>query len=435
MCACWQMLSETLAMDVLDQSTSTMPPGVGGGSSTVARCGGGLMDSPGSCLSSGYCSDDAGSGHDGVFSGRHGKDCWMSTTPDVDAVDLLPPPPTFDDSAAAAVTSCHDPVCAVDKFDDVVDNWLFHSVSVPSPCVEDWPPLPPLSAATSHHGLDDLPTDSVLADLLLNQSAYTAASSTHPAPPEATESTDVSTATTAAAAELGGKPAPADTATLSSSCQPEVGGSTTTKRTLELLDSCESSAARRRRSSPCTACRGRLPEVTSSVTSSKPPPPPHRAVCSECSTAAAAADAERRRSTTSTTCTAPSSSSSSTTAGAEVDLCRLSTLRPDWPGFADLVASEPAVCPLDPPPADADRASVGPESPSTSNPDADKPAETSAAAVYVSESSRTLASRPVILEALLRSSSRLDANKGSSAALVWVCGCLPTGSRAFYGGC
>jgi len=117
----------------------------------------------------------------------------------------------------------------------------------------------------------------------------------------------------------------------------------------------------------------------------------------------------------------------------DVDLARLTALRPEWPGFADVVAGEPAACP----PSDANSAvslcdddrSVT-ESP-TKNSDADQPTpETVAAAAVSGESSRSATSRPVILEALLRSSSRLDANKGSSAALVLMSR-LPAASGAF----
>lgn len=380
------MLSETLAMD---EST----PG-----SSTTRSSGGLIDSPGSCLSSGYCSDDTGSGgHDDVFFGRHGKDCWMSSA-DVDTVDLLRGSlPPFDAelsctasvTAATAAVSCHDSVIDTTiKFDDVVDNWLFNSMSVPSPCVDDWPLRPPALSTSTSEELEDLPTDSVLADLLLNQSAYMAAS-THLTRPEV--ETDISTQS----AELGRKPP--ETVTTAGVCQTEVGSSmSATKRTLE-LETCESSATRRRRSSPCRAC-SRIPEVTSSSTSGNTAKMHRAAMCSDCST-----DAERRQSTS--VCT--------TSSTADVDLSRLSTLRPDWPGFADVVASD-AVCPLQSS-SDTNSASVCYDRSVIESPDVDRPATESA--VVSSESSRTTTSRPVILEALLRSSSRLDANKGSSAAL------------------
>lgn len=345
--------------------------------STTTRCSGGLIDSPGSCLSSGYCSDDTGSGgHDDVFFGRHGKDCWMSSA-DVDTVDLL----RGSLLSSAAVVGGHDSVIdATIKFDDVVDSWLFNSMSVPSPCVDDWPLRPPALSTSTSQRLEDLPTDSVLADLLLNQSAYTAAS-THLTRPEV--ETDISTQS----AELGRKPP--ETVTSAGVCQTEVGSSmSTTKRTLE-LETCESSATRRRRSSPCRAC-SRVPEVTSSSTSGNTAKMHRAAMCDDCST-----DTEQRQSTS--VCTSPSTG--------DVELSRLSTLRPDWPGFADVVASEPPQSSSDA--SDCDDRSV------IESADVDRPATETA-----SESSRTAMSRPVILEALLRSSSRLDANKGSSAALV-----------------
>jgi len=382
------MLSEPVSMEDLDNSTL--------GSSTASGSGSaGLIDSPGSCLSSGYCSDDAGSGHDDVFFGRHGKDCWMSTA-DVDTVDLLRGSlPPFDvdlsctTSSAAAAGLCHDSVVdTAVKFDDIVDNWLFHSMSVPSPCDDhDWPlPSSTLSTSASHE-LDDMPTDSVLADLLLNQSAYTAASRQLSRP-----ETEMNNQTPSV--ELGLKPS--ETVTTSGV---EVSSSSlltmpTTKRTLD-LGSCESSATRRRLSSPCRGCCG-VPEVTSGNTST---------TCCDCST-----DSARRRS--SSVCTAPST--------AEVDLSRL---RAEWPGFADVVASEP-VCPTDTNSAGDDE-DMAESTTKNSNVD-DTESETASASA---ESSLTRTPRPVILEALLRSSNKLDANKGSSAALVLICG-LTSGTGA-----
>jgi len=106
------MLNETtLAMDELDQSSSSTPPGatssthrrrsapVGGGGGG----GGALIDSPGSCMSSGYCSDEASSsgGHDGLFFGR--RDCWMMSGDDpVDSPVLLRGSPSPFDPADAA---------------------------------------------------------------------------------------------------------------------------------------------------------------------------------------------------------------------------------------------------------------------------------------------------------------------------------------------
>ena len=389
------MLSEQRAMEELDKSVFR---------TSTAGCGsasGGLVDSPSSCLSSGYCSDDAASGHDDVFFGRHGKDCWMSSA-DVDTVDLLRCSlPSFDadlssTASAAAAAVCHDSV--VDKFDDIVDNWLFNSMSVPSPCVDsDWP-LPPSSAsapsASASEGLEDLPKDSVLADLLLNQFAYTAAS-THLARPEV----QIDHPMPSAAAEPSRKP---ETMTTSAgACQTEAtSGISATKRTLD-AESCESSAARRRRSSPCRGCCSNLPEVTSpsafgSTTTSKS----HRAaaVCCDCST-------ESARRSPGSAC-APSST--------EVDLSRLSALRPEWPGFADLVVGK-AASPLE---LSSDSVSKTTESPTESRDVEDSESD---AASLSAESSRTVTSRPVILEALLRSSNRLDANRGSSGALVQIC--------------
>ena len=312
----------------------------------------------------------------------------------------------------------------------MVDQWLFNSMSgVPSPCVDDWPLPPPVATtttSTSSEGLDDLPTDSVLADLLRNQSAYTAAAaSAHLARPQALDAADLRTTETGRkavssetdrrpASETGGRRAPHEAA---GTCQPpEVGWSTTTtKRTLEPEESGETSAARRRRSSPCRGCRHRALEMTSSMTSS--------------ATSSSSSSSKVHLAVTAATCEDCSTTSSSSTAAAapaDLDLGRLSSaLRPDWPGFADVVAcGDPSARPLDTASTDAgssgsDRRSVvvAAESCSTKNSDADQP---DPAGVVSSEAGRSHAtSRPVILEALLRSSSRLDANKGSSAALVY----------------
>lgn len=360
-----------------------------------------LVYSPGSCLSSGYCSDDAASASDDVFFGRHGKDCWMSST-NIDTADLLGGSP-FDAelSTTAAGAICHESVVdTAVKFDDVVDNWLFNSMSVPSPCVDDdWPlPAPGLSAAASR-GLDDPPTDSVLADLLLNQSAYTAAS-THlnPTRPEvAVEKTIPSMVTT----EPSRKP---DVVTSSGACPSESTSTSSlsaTKRTLD-ADSCESSASRRRRSSPCRGiCR--LPEVTSSsspAAGSTTTIIHQAALCCDCST-------ESVQRCFSETFSTPTST--------EVDLCRLSSvLRPEWPGLADVVISEPTCSPETS--SDSTCEDRHNTESLTKNPDVEEGvSETS------TEPRRTeMPSRPVILEALLRSSSKLDANKGSSVALVLI---------------
>ena len=369
------------------------------GSNVITGGGGGcgLIDSPGSCLSSGYCSDDAGSGHDDVFFGRHGKDCWMSSA-DVDTVDLLRGslPPPFDSEmpcAAASVTAAGSHDSAVDtavKFDDIVDNWLFNSMSVPSPCV-DWPLPPPALSTSTSEGLDDLPTDSVLADLLFNQSAYTAASKPEVEMPPAV-------------VVVGRKPEVA--APTAGACQadapPSLSAMAATKRTLD-SDNCESSAARRRRSSPCHGCSCAAPEMTSSSSTSTKA---HRAATRcDCSTTNSTA---RRRSVS--VC-APTSSG-------DVDLSCLSALRPEWPGFADVIAasdleSHAAAA------AAATAVSLCDDEPTSKISDVEEPPPGSAA--VSTESSRTVTPRPVMLEALLRSSSRLDANKGSSAALVLIC--------------
>jgi len=364
------------------------------GKSTAGCCssGCGLVYSPGSCLSSGYCSDDAGSGHDDVFFGRHGKDCWMSSA-DIDTVDLLRcslPPFDAELSSSASAAICHDSVVdTAVKFDDIVDNWLFNSMSVPSPCVDnDWPLPPPALSTSTSEELDDLPTDSVLADLLLNQSAYTAAA-THFTRPEV----EINNKMPAAVIESNRKPETMKSA--ASACQTEASSSlaaiSATKRTLE-VESCESSAARRRRSSPYRGC-DHTPEVTSSSTSGTTTKLGRAAtVCCDCSTESA-----RRRSES--FCAPPST---------EVDLSSLSVLRPEWPGFADVVVSE-LVC-LPEMSSDSVR-----DDRTEKNPDVEERTTESAA-----ESSQTQTSRPVILEALLRSSSKLDANKGSSGALVLI---------------
>ena len=374
--------------------------------SSTAGCsgsGGGLVYSPGSCLSSGYCSDDAASANDDVFFGRHGKDCWMSST-GIDTVDILrgslPPPFDADLSSTASGMICHDSVVdTAVRFDDVVDNWLFNSMSVPSPCVDhDWPlPAPALSTPISELP-DDLPTDSVLADLLLNQSAYTAASK-HPTRPEAKIDNTVPSAVT----EPGRKP---ETASAAEICQTESSLLSSvisaTKRTLD-VESWEPSAARRRRSSPCRGgCR--TPEVTSSSASGSTTKTHRAAVCCDCSST----ESVRHR-----------SESFCASTSTEVDLSRLSALRPEWPGFADLVVSEPA-CPPERS-SDSARDDTNETESSTKNSDVEEQVlETSGSAS--AESKRTETSRPVILEALLRSSNKLDANKGSSVALVLIRG-------------
>lgn len=407
------MLSEQLAMkDWSDKSTSFTSS-----TSTVQqRCSGtALVDSPSSCLSSGYCSDDAASGHGDVFFGRHGKDCWMSSA-DVDTVDLLRCSlPPFDadlcsSAASAAAAVSHDDTAV--KFDDIVDNWLFNSMSVPSPCVDnDWPlhapPAPTPSTSTSE-GLEDLPTDSVLADLLLNQFAYTAAATPAVRPPQPT--IDSAMPLTSSTVEPNRKPSPepTTTASASSSCQTvavSVVISAATKRTLE-ADSCEPSAARRRRSSPCWRCSDVLEVASLSSLSSSAlggtTAKSHRAaaVCCDCSSADSA----------------PGLASAAT----EVDLSRLqSALRPEWPGFADLVVSRPAaVCTPD---ELSDSVAVCDETNKTtvsSTENGDDAEETSSSNASCTEPSRTVATRPVILEALLRSSSKLDASRGSSGLLV-----------------
>jgi len=375
------MLSEHLAMEDEDVDKSVF------GTST-AGCGssgsGGLVYSPGSCLSSGYCSDDTRSGHDDVFFGRHGKDCWMSSA-DIDTVDLLRGSlPPFDAELCSATSSaagviCHDaPVDSAVKFDDVVDNWLFNSMSVPSPRVDDdWPLPPPALSSSTSEEMDNLPTDSVLADLLLNQSAYTAAS-THLTRPEV----EVDNTMPSAVTKPTRRP---ETVTTSGACQTEntsISVISATKRMLD-VDSCESSAARRRRSSPCRGCC-HVPEVTSSSTLTA-------AVGCDCST-----ESVRRRSWSTT----------------EVDLSRLSALRPEWPGFADVVATQP-VCP---PELSSNSDHRSKAEPLTKNSDVEE--RVSDVAGVSAESSRTETSRPVVLEALLRSASKLDASKGSSGALV-----------------
>ena len=393
-----EMLSEQLAMEDWDRSAVL-------GTSTAGCCGGsgggsgGLVDSPGSCLSSGYCSDDAASGsHDDIFFGRHAMDCWMSSA-DVDPVDLLRCSlPPFDAELCSSTAINHDSV-VVDsgvKFDDVVDNWLFNSMSVPSPCVDDsdWPLKPSALSTSTSEAMDDVPTDSVLADLLLNQSTYTAAS-THLARPHAESDRPTSS-------EVGRKP---ETLTTTAGVsQTEASSSSwtmvsATKRTLD-VESCESSAARRRRSSPCSGCR-HVPEVMpSSSSSSSSSAKLHRAstVCGECSMESA----KRRLS-------APVSTPAST----DVELSRLSAaLRPEWPGFADLVASETitdaaAVC------HDEDKIDSA-----TRNSDVEE--ASSETASVAADSNRTVTPRPVILEALLRSSSKLDASKGSSSVAAMV---------------
>ena len=385
------MLSGQLTMENLDKSAL--------GRSAAGCSGGcGLVDSPSSCLSSGYCSDDAGSGHDDVFFGRHGKDCWMSSA-DVDTVDLLRCSlPPFDadlscTSTAAAGVICHDSVVdTAVKFDDIVDNWLFNSMSVPSPCVDnDWPLPPPAPSTSTSEGLEDLPTDSVLVDLLLNQFAYTAAS-THVTRPRVKIDSPMSSTVV----EPNGKSV---TTASDRSCQTEATSSSSvisaTKRTLD-AESCESSAARRRRSSPCRGCSD-VPEVTSS-TSDSSTKLSRAAVCCECS-------ADSARQSSGSVC-APTST--------EVDLSRLSALRPEWPGFADLVISKPA-CALDVS-SDSVCDDANTTESLTENHDVEEPL--SVTADLSGESSRTMTPRPVILEALLRSSSKLDANRGSSGALV-----------------
>ena len=381
------MLSERLAMEELDKSAlTTSTAGCSGGS-------GGLVDSPSSCLSSGYCSDDAGSVQDDVFFGRHGKDCWMSNA-DVDTVDLLRCSlPPFDadlsstaSAAAAGVVSHDSGVDMAVKLDDIVDNWLFNSMSVPSPCVDNgWPLHPPAAATSTPEGLDDLPADSVLADLLLNQFAYTAASSQLTRPQVAVDKSMPS-----AVAEPSRKPE--TMTTISGACQTEACSSlspaiSTTKRTLD-AESSESSAARRRRSSPCGGCRN-APDATTKLQRAS-------VCCDDCSM-----DSERGGSVCASTST-------------EVDLSRLSALRPEWPGFADLVVSKPP-CALE-----LSSDSVRDDgNQAESHHDEDEPQPDT-------ESSRAVTSRPVILEALLRSSSKLDASRGSSGALVQICG-LPSG--------
>jgi len=388
------MLSEQMAMQDSDDKSSLVT------STVVQRCAASsavLVDSPSSCLSSGYCSDDAASGHGDVFFGRHGKDCWMSSA-DVDTVDLLRCSlPPFDadlctSSSAAAAGHDDAPV----KFDDIVDNWLFNSMSVPSPCVDnDWPLPPPAPSTSTSEGLEDLPTDSVLADLLLNQFAYTAASTPATRPDVAVDSSSMPSGAVEPAVNR--KPEPM---TAAAACQTEgcVSVISATKRTLE-VDSCESSAARRRRSSPCRRCSD-TPEVTSSSSASSSVAESgclHRvAVCCDCS-----------------------STNSASVPTTDVDLSRLSALRPQWPGFADLVVSKPASTPAG---ASPDGVVVCDDANKTESSTKNRDVEEMTGEEAVAEPSRTVASRPVILEALLRSSSKLDASRGSSGALVMTRG-------------
>ena len=390
------MFSEQLVMEGLDKSALvTSTAGCSSGSS-------GLVYSPGSCLSSGYCSDDAGSATDDVFFGRHGKDCWMSSA-DVDTIDLLRGSlPPFDaelscTASAATGVICHDSVVDTGvKFDDVVDNWLFNSMSIPSPCVEsDWPLPPPALSTSTSEELDDLPADSVLADLLLNQSAYTAAS-THLSRPEVEIDNEMPSAVTEPSRR-------SEMVTTAGVCHTEAISSLSvicaTKRTLD-VESWESSAARRRRSSPCRGCC-HLPEVASSTASGGTTNMHRAAICSECST-----ETVRRRSVS--LCASTST---------EVDLARLSALRPEWPGFADVIVSEPSQLSSDCVCDDRNKT----ESLTKNSDVEERVSETSG---FSTESSRTETSRPVILEALLRSSNKLDANKGSSVALVLIFGLL-----------